>query len=121
MLLVTIGIFEVGSLLCAVSPNVNVLIFGRVFAGVGASGLMVSMMYIIAKVTSIRQRPSVMSVFGCVYAIASIDGPLLGGVFSVRSGPAVGLARVTECGAEAGAHFSSTEYTPSGERSFPPS
>jgi MFS family permease len=33
-----ITIFELGSLICGVSPNVNVLIFGRAFAGVGAAG-----------------------------------------------------------------------------------
>lgn len=101
--LTVVGVFELGSLLCAIAPSVNVLIFGRVVAGVGASGLMVSVMYIIAKVlgswfnfmvrrlgyqhivlqvTTIRQRPIFMGVFGAVYAVASIIGPLLGGVFS---------------------------------------
>jgi MFS family permease len=51
--LTVIVIFELGSLLCAIAPSVNVLIFGRVIAGVGASGLMVSVMYIIAKVLNI--------------------------------------------------------------------
>ncbi|KAF7293587.1 ABC transporter [Mycena indigotica] len=82
VLLLVIGIFEAGSLLCAVAPSVNVLIAGRVVAGVGASGLMVSVMFIIAKVTTLRQRPVFMGVFGAVYAIASIVGPLIGGAFT---------------------------------------
>lgn len=32
-------VFEIGSLLCGVAPEVNTLIFGRALAGVGASGI----------------------------------------------------------------------------------
>ncbi|EIW80011.1 MFS general substrate transporter, partial [Coniophora puteana RWD-64-598 SS2] len=39
--LVTISLFELGSLFCAIAPSVNFLIFGRAFAGLGASGLLV--------------------------------------------------------------------------------
>ncbi|KAK6996788.1 ABC transporter [Favolaschia claudopus] len=84
ILLTVVVIFELGSLLCAIAPSVNILIFGRVVAGIGASGLMVSVLYIIAKVTTIRQRPIFIGVFGGVYAIASVVGPLIGGVFSDR-------------------------------------
>ncbi|KAF7374652.1 ABC transporter [Mycena sanguinolenta] len=82
VLLSVIGVFEIGSLLCAVAPSVNVLILGRVVAGIGASGLMVSVMFIIAQVTTLRQRPIFMGVFGAVYAVASIVGPLIGGAFA---------------------------------------
>lgn len=33
-----VTLFELGSLVCAVAPSVNILIFGRAFAGVGAGG-----------------------------------------------------------------------------------
>ncbi|EJU06086.1 hypothetical protein DACRYDRAFT_12869 [Dacryopinax primogenitus] len=39
-----ITLFEIGSLICGVSPNVNVLIFGRAFAGIGAAGIIVSIL-----------------------------------------------------------------------------
>lgn len=48
--LICIVTFELGSLICAVSPSANVLIFGRAFAGVGAAGLWVSVMSIFANV-----------------------------------------------------------------------
>lgn len=48
--LVAIAIFEVGSLLCAVSTSVGFLIFGRVFSGVGAAGIWVSVLTILAEV-----------------------------------------------------------------------
>lgn len=48
--LLSVGIFELGSLLCAIAPSVAVLIFGRAVAGLGASGLWVSIMSVIARV-----------------------------------------------------------------------
>ena len=36
--LLSVAVFELGSLLCAVAPSVNVLIFGRAVAGLGATG-----------------------------------------------------------------------------------
>ena len=48
--LVSIALFEIGSLICAVAPSPDVLIFGRAFAGVGAAGLWVAIMSIFARV-----------------------------------------------------------------------
>ena len=45
-----IALFEFGSLFCSIAPSVNVLIFGRVLAGVGAAGICVSVLTIIAEV-----------------------------------------------------------------------
>lgn len=39
--LISIILFEIGSLICAVAPSMNVLIFGRAFQGVGSSGIFV--------------------------------------------------------------------------------
>ncbi|KAJ7670777.1 transporter [Mycena polygramma] len=80
--LVSIAIFELGSLFCAIAPSIDFLIFGRVVAGVGAAGLWVSIMTIVAQVTTLKQRPLLMGLFGAVFAVSSIVGPLLGGVFS---------------------------------------
>ncbi|KAF8997631.1 ABC transporter [Cyathus striatus] len=80
--LVCVGIFELGSLFCAVAPSVNFLIFGRAVAGLGGAGMWVAIMSIIARITTMSQRPVLMGLFGAVYAVASIVGPLLGGVFA---------------------------------------
>ncbi|GAA5956352.1 hypothetical protein JCM3765_005638 [Sporobolomyces pararoseus] len=79
---VAIVIFEVGSLICAVSPNVNVLIFARALAGVGAAGLFISVLSIISTVSPLEDRPKLLGGFGAVFAISSVIGPLLGGVFT---------------------------------------
>ncbi|GAA6033655.1 hypothetical protein JCM8097_004368 [Rhodosporidiobolus ruineniae] len=75
-------LFELGSLVCAVAKNVDVLIFGRAFAGVGASGIFVSVLSIIADVTRLEDRPKLLGLFGGVFAISSVIGPLLGGAFT---------------------------------------
>ena len=77
-----IAIFEIGSIICGAAPTVEVLIFGRAFAGVGASGIFVAVLSIIAEVTRIEQRPVLFGTFGAVFAVASVAGPLLGGAFA---------------------------------------
>ncbi|KAK4046657.1 hypothetical protein OIV83_005940 [Microbotryomycetes sp. JL201] len=79
--LVAITLFEVGSVICAAAPNVNILIFGRAFAGVGAAGIFVAVLAIIADVTKLEDRPKLLGLFGAVFAVSSVVGPLLGGVF----------------------------------------
>ncbi|KAG9086758.1 hypothetical protein FRC06_002884 [Ceratobasidium sp. 370] len=75
-------IFEIGSLFCAVATTMEFLIFGRAFAGVGAAGIFVSVLSIIAQVTRLEQRPALFGSFGAVFALASVIGPLLGGAFT---------------------------------------
>lgn len=51
--LTSISIFEIGSLLCALAPSVNFLIFGRAVAGCGAAGIWVSILSIMARVITL--------------------------------------------------------------------
>lgn len=51
-------IFEVGSLLCAVANSSDMLIVGRVVAGIGAAGMFSGALAIIAVSVDILQRPS---------------------------------------------------------------
>ena len=77
--LTCIVLFELGSLICGVSPSMNVLIFGRAFQGVGASGIFISILTVLSQVTRLEQRPLLFGSFGGVFALASVVGPLLGG------------------------------------------
>ncbi|KAJ3478552.1 hypothetical protein NLI96_g9673 [Meripilus lineatus] len=83
--LLSISIFELGSLFCAVAPSIEFLIFGRAIAGVGGAGLWISIMSVLAQITTIEQRPLIMGMFVAVFAVASVVGPLLGGVLSGAS------------------------------------
>ena len=52
--------FEVGSIICAAAPRITVLILGRAVAGLGAAGIFVSVLSIIAEVTRLEQRPKLL-------------------------------------------------------------
>ncbi|KAJ7650991.1 transporter [Roridomyces roridus] len=82
VMLSSISIFEIGSLVCGVSKNINQLIAGRVVAGVGAAGLFISMLQIVSQATRLEDRPRLFGIFGAVTGLASIIGPLIGGAFT---------------------------------------
>ncbi|KAK6460667.1 multidrug-resistance transporte [Scheffersomyces coipomensis] len=83
-MMVAIVIFEAGSLMCALSPNMNVLIGGRVLGGIGAAGIQGLTFVIISEVVPIEKRPIGMAVMSCVFALASVLGPLIGGAFTTH-------------------------------------
>ncbi|WVR06017.1 hypothetical protein IAU60_003045 [Kwoniella sp. DSM 27419] len=85
MLLGAVFFFELGSLICAVSKDMNTMIGGRAVQGIGASGMFVSILAIIAVITRVEQRAGFMASFGIVFVISSVVGPLLGGVFTERA------------------------------------
>lgn len=80
--LVSIFIFEVGSLICAVANNSTTLIVGRAIAGAGGAGIASGAYTIIAFSVTPNKRPAFTGIMGSVFAVASIVGPLLGGVFT---------------------------------------
>ena len=80
--LISIFIFEVGSLICGVAPNSTALIVGRAIAGAGGAGIASGAYTIIALSSSPKQRPAFTGLLGATYGTASVIGPLLGGVFT---------------------------------------
>ncbi len=81
MLQAAIVIFLVGSLLAGASQSMGMLIVTRGIQGLGGGGLMVLVMAVIADIIPPRERGKYTGLFGGVFAIASIAGPLLGGFF----------------------------------------
>ncbi|KAI9689822.1 MAG: hypothetical protein M1822_009704, partial [Bathelium mastoideum] len=77
-----IGIFEVGSIVCAAAPNSVAFIVGRAVAGLGSSGIVSGAVTILLSTFPLRKRPMVQGSFGAVFGISSVVGPLLGGVFT---------------------------------------
>ncbi|KAJ7615653.1 ABC transporter [Mycena polygramma] len=82
VLVTAISIFEIGSLVCGVSQNVDQLIAGRAVSGVGAAGMYVAMFQVVAQVTRLEDRPKLFGMFGAVFGLSSIVGPLIGGAFT---------------------------------------
>ncbi|KAJ3065729.1 hypothetical protein HDU98_010894 [Podochytrium sp. JEL0797] len=79
--LLAITIFEIGSLLCGVSMSMNMLIASRAIAGMGGSGIFSLTMIIIGDLTTPRERGQYLGLIGAIYGLASIIGPLIGGLF----------------------------------------
>ncbi|KAJ7184617.1 ABC transporter [Mycena filopes] len=79
VLVCAIGIFELGSLVCALSQSIYQLIGGRVVTGVGAAGIMVALIQVVMQATRLEDRPRLFGLFGAVAALSSIIGPLIGG------------------------------------------
>jgi EmrB/QacA subfamily drug resistance transporter len=75
----SIVIFLVGSILCGVAQNMTQLILLRALQGLGGGGLMVITMAAIADVIPPAERGRFQGLFGGVYGLATVVGPLLGG------------------------------------------
>ncbi len=77
----SIVIFLIGSILSGLSGSMVMLIAFRAVQGLGSGGLMVGAQAIVGDVVSPRERGRYVGLFGAVFGVASIVGPLLGGVF----------------------------------------
>jgi EmrB/QacA subfamily drug resistance transporter len=76
-----IAIFLVGSAIAGLSQSMLELIAFRAIQGLGAGGLIIGAQAIVGDVVSPRQRGRYQGLFGAVFGVATVLGPLLGGFF----------------------------------------
>jgi len=74
-----IGVFLAGSALCGLAQNMTELILMRALQGVGGGGLMVVTMAVIGDVIPPADRGRYQGLFGGVFGLATVVGPLIGG------------------------------------------
>ena len=77
-----IGLFELGSLVCALAPTSDALIVGRAISGLGASGIFAGSLIIVATVAPLHKRPMLTGMTNGTFGASQIIGPLIGGAFA---------------------------------------
>ncbi|CAG9945077.1 unnamed protein product [Clonostachys rosea f. rosea IK726] len=78
----SIIIFEVGSAICGAAPNSIAFILGRAIAGSGSSGIFTGGIMIMMPMVPLRKRPTFAAFFGMAFGLASVLGPVIGGLFT---------------------------------------
>lgn len=73
-------IYVIGSLVAALAPSMGVLIGARAFQGLGVGGLTALVQVVIASMVPPRERGRYSGYIGATFAIATVSGPLIGGV-----------------------------------------
>jgi EmrB/QacA subfamily drug resistance transporter len=81
LLRATILIFIAGSALCGVAQSIGELVAFRALQGIGAGGLMTLAMATVGDLVSPRERGRYQGYIQVVFVLASLAGPLLGGLF----------------------------------------
>jgi EmrB/QacA subfamily drug resistance transporter len=77
---VAIAFFAISSILAGLSQSVGMLIACRALQGIGAGGIMAMTQVIMASMVSPRERGRYSGYLGATFAVATIAGPLVGGV-----------------------------------------
>jgi EmrB/QacA subfamily drug resistance transporter len=80
LLLAGIALFTVGSVLCGVAPNLELLIAARAAQGLGAATMMALTMAFIGETVPKERTGSAMGLLGTMSAVGTALGPSLGGV-----------------------------------------
>ena len=81
-MLIGLGVYMTGSLICAASPNMLMLICGRVVQGCGAGGLTVTANMILGDIAAPKDRGKYYAYFSIAFTTAGGSGPALGGWIS---------------------------------------
>jgi EmrB/QacA subfamily drug resistance transporter len=79
ILLIGISVFLIGSVLCGLSNSAEFLIIARALQGLGSASLFTSALAIIADIIPAQDRGKYSGLFGAVFGLSSVVGPLVGG------------------------------------------
>ena len=82
VMLLGVGLFVVGSLLCGLAWSMGSLVAFRLVQGLGAGAVQPVGMTIVGDIYSVAERAKVQGYLAAVWAISALVGPTLGGIFA---------------------------------------
>ncbi|GAB3597637.1 MFS transporter [Microbacterium tumbae] len=82
IILLGIGLFLIGSVLCGFAGSMTTLIVFRIVQGLGAGAVAPMSMTIVGDIYTVAERAKVQGYIASVWAISSVVGPALGGIFA---------------------------------------
>ncbi|XXH05488.1 hypothetical protein Hte_011918 [Hypoxylon texense] len=80
--LLSMFVFEIGSIISGWAPTSATLIIGRAIAGFGSAGILTGSFVIVATAVPLKVRPIYTAVVGLMFGVGATVGPLIGGVFT---------------------------------------
>ncbi len=79
LFLISVSIFLVSSIVAGLAPNMAVLIFSRVFQGIGTGGNFALVYIVLADIAPPGKRAKTLSLASSVWGLSSVLGPTIGG------------------------------------------
>lgn len=82
--LVSLGVFEGGSLMCALAPTSTAFVVGRAVGGLGCAGILNGSFVVLTQCVPVRRRALYGALGGTAETAASVAGPLIGGLLTTK-------------------------------------
>lgn len=83
-LLVTVSVFLFGSILCATSQSMTMLVAARAIQGIGGGGNILLPNICVSDLFPLRKRGMYFGLLSMIWALSSAVGPVIGGIFTSR-------------------------------------